>query len=365
MRNLLALAFSLFIVGSYQAEAADASRFTPVKIRIGDNIVSILRNHGFSQSQREDVLRKAPGLGSLLLTTDMTYLTEKSDGGVALRVYDLSSDLAFRVWRKGSAAGVERYLPQWKTTVTRHQGVVRGSLMANLTDAVPSNWIASRFMDAFVLERDLADLPAGAKFSMVIERKFENDVFIKYGEVLEASLTANGRSTRRELVRFPGGGVFINANDMLSEKPFYSPVNYLRIASTFQPDRRHPITGRVQAHLGIDFELPQGAPVFAPKRGYVVRRGHSHAAGNFVVLRHPNGVETFYNHLSRLDPAAHVGAAIRLGQKIAEVGCTGYCTRPHLHFAVKIHGRMVNPAGVTKLFPSQYESSINSKIASY
>ena len=117
--------------------------------------------------------------------------------------------------------------------------------------------------------------------------------------------------------------------------------------------------------MGVDFELPEGDPVFAARTGTVVRLGKNHAAGNFVVLRHAGGVETSYNHMRALSPRVHVGLNMKLGEKVGEVGCTGYCTRPHLHFAMKIRGRMVNPLKYIKPYPSGIEPLLIEKVAQF
>lgn len=358
------LVFAFLCVSAYQSAFAAANNFVPVRIRTGDNVITLMRQNGFSASQRETVLAMSPGLGSFLLTTDMEYLRRRQGSEAEIRIHDLSSDTAYKIWRKGGKAGAEKYVPSFTVKVDRYEGRVRGGLMSSLLARVPSNWVASRFMDAYQLETDLSSLAAGAKFSFSVERKFESGRFVKYGEVLSTSLEIDGEAVHKKFVRFATGGVFVRPDDLDSERPFYAPVNYLRIASLFQPDRRHPITRRVQPHLGIDFELPEGAPVYAPKKGVVVRMGRNHAAGNFVVLRHNNGIETAYNHLRRLTPGLRKGQTVGIGQVIGAVGCTGYCTRPHLHFAVKVKGRMVDPARYLRAYPSMYEVSLQERVAS-
>lgn len=350
-------------VSAYQSAFAGARDFVPVKIRTGDNVISLMRQNGFSLSQRENVLRRAPGLGGLFLTTDMEYLRARNGSDLEIRLHDLSSDTAFRIWRKGQEAGAEKYTPQFSTKIVSFKGHIRGGLMSSLFNLVRSNWVASRFMDAYLLETDLDSLAAGAKLAFTVEKKFENGRFVKYGEVLETSLEINGTPVRKNFMRFASGGVFVQPRDLLSERPFYAPVNYIRIASTFQPDRRHPITRRVQPHLGIDFELPEGTPIYAPRKGVVVRMGRSRAAGNYVVLLHANGLETAYNHLRRLAPGLREGQSVKIGQTVGTVGCTGYCTRPHLHFAVKVKGRMVNPARYIRAYPAMYEQSLQERVA--
>lgn len=360
----LALGLVLSLLGSYQGVFAAANNnFATITIREGDNAITLLRRNGFSQSESNEVLRRAPGLGNLMLTTDLSYVREIANRRVSLKIYDQATDQAYLVWRESGQVGTQTLQPKWAINVGEVEGTVHGSLMESLLHKVPSNWIASRFMDAFRLDHKLGVLPAGAHFKMKFEKKYEEGHFVKYGEVLDATLDYDGHTLQKHFVRLPGGGVFINQHDLLSERPLYAPVSYLKIASEFQINRRHPVTHRVQPHLGIDFEMPSGAPVYAARKGVVARYGRSRAAGNYVVLSHGNGIETAYDHLRRLEPTLHSGQPVRVGQKIAEVGCTGYCTRPHLHFALRLHGRMVNPAPFLKAFPWSYEESLQKRVA--
>lgn len=361
--KLLALFFVVFIAGSYQGDVAYASTITSHKIRPGDNVLSLLKKNGFTAAQREEILRRDSGIDELVLTTDLVYLKENTAGGVSLRIYDMMTDAAFRVWRKGKRAGIENYRPKWTVRIERHEGRLRGSLMANIKARTPSNWVASRFMDAFILDYDLSSLPAGTRFAYSVEKKYDAGVFVKYGEVREATLTEKGESFRREFVPAAGGGVFINPSDLIADRAFYAPVAYLRIASPFQKARRHPVKGRVIAHQGIDFEMPEGSPIYAPRRGIVVKRGRTRGAGYFVVLRHGDGTTSYYNHMNGLSAVPRVGTRVSAGKKIGEVGCTGYCTRPHLHFAIKVRGRMVDPAGYIKIYPAQAEEKLQKKVA--
>jgi murein DD-endopeptidase MepM/ murein hydrolase activator NlpD len=110
--------------------------------------------------------------------------------------------------------------------------------------------------------------------------------------------------------------------------------------------------------LGVDFELPEGADLFATNSGRVIRVGQNRAAGKYVVLRHENGMESYYNHMHTIAKNLRVGSQIASGQLLGTVGCTGYCTKPHLHFALKKKGRFVDPVPYLKSYPYPHKSLI-------
>ena len=123
--------------------------------------------------------------------------------------------------------------------------------------------------------------------------------------------------------------------------PFHARV---RVTSNFNPTRRHPVTGRVRPHNGVDFGLPTGTVVVAPANGVVDKATYSRSAGYYVVIRHSGGLSTVYMHLSKLSVKA--GQRVRLGTAIARSGNTGISTGPHLHYEVRVNGRAVNPLRV-------------------
>jgi hypothetical protein len=111
------------------------------------------------------------------------------------------------------------------------------------------------------------------------------------------------------------------------------PVNPCsgRVTSSFGT-RKHPITGVVKMHTGIDIGAPHGSPVVAVKDGYIVYRGDMGAYGNAILIEHGD-CRTLYAHLSRFNVKS--GDKVHAGQRIGEVGTTGMSTGPHLHFEVR------------------------------
>jgi murein DD-endopeptidase MepM/ murein hydrolase activator NlpD len=90
--------------------------------------------------------------------------------------------------------------------------------------------------------------------------------------------------------------------------------------------------GRV--HRGIDIVNSIGTPIYAAADGVVQSAGwNSGGYGNLVIIRHVNGILTYYAHNTSL--SVEVGKYVRQGEKIALMGSTGSSTTPHLHFEIR------------------------------
>ena len=105
--------------------------------------------------------------------------------------------------------------------------------------------------------------------------------------------------------------------------------------------RIDPLTGHHAMHEGVDFVADTGTPIAAAASGIVVAAEYHSAYGNMVEIDHGNDLMTRYAHASKL--LVKVGAVVKRGQKIAEVGSTGRSTGPHLHFEVRRGDVAVNP----------------------
>lgn len=95
-------------------------------------------------------------------------------------------------------------------------------------------------------------------------------------------------------------------------------------------------------HTGLDIDGNYSSPIYAADSGRVERSDSAASGyGLHIVLNHGGGVETLYGHLSK--SFVRVGDSVQRGQTIGMMGCTGWCTGPHVHFEVIIGSRKVNP----------------------
>ncbi len=105
--------------------------------------------------------------------------------------------------------------------------------------------------------------------------------------------------------------------------------------------RIHPILGGNRMHTGIDIGAPTGQPIHAAANGLVIFVETWGGYGRTVVLDHGGGLSSLYAHQSGV--AVSVGDEVLAGDVIGYIGCTGYCTGPHLHFEVREAGAPVDP----------------------
>lgn len=121
---------------------------------------------------------------------------------------------------------------------------------------------------------------------------------------------------------------------------YIKPISGGRLSSGFG-GRKAPTRGASTYHQGIDWATPVGTAVYASSGGTVTKAGWGSGYGNVIYIKHPDGRETRYGHLSKCLVSA--GTVVKQGQKIALSGNTGRSTGPHIHFEIRINGSAVNP----------------------
>ena len=121
---------------------------------------------------------------------------------------------------------------------------------------------------------------------------------------------------------------------------YIKPISGGRLSSGFGR-RNAPTKGASTYHKGIDWATPTGTAVMASSAGTVTRAGWGSGYGYVVYIRHADGRETRYGHLSKI--LVSTGQTVSQGQKIALSGNTGVSTGPHVHFEILINGSQVNP----------------------
>jgi len=211
------------------------------------------------------------------------------------------------------------------------------------------------------------DIQAGDEFSALYQRKFQDGAYVSDGRVLAAEFVNRGKTLRAVWFESADGAVkgYYTPDGKGMRKAFLRvPIDFARVSSGFNPRRRHPITGQVRAHRGIDFAAPTGTPIYAAGDGRIEFAGRKGGYGNAVEINHGKGITTLYAHMSRFGKSARGGRAVRQGEIIGYVGSTGASTGPHLHYEYRVKGVHKNPANIVlpnTEIPSNYRAEFRSQ----
>ena len=185
----------------------------------------------------------------------------------------------------------------------------------------------------------------GDSFEVFFAGEDEGSTITEKNEVLFASLTVGGETKKYYRFQTPDDSVVDYYDDTgKSAKKFLvrKPVNNAIMRSGFG-SRRHPILGYVKMHTGVDWATAYGTPIFASGNGVVEVAGWEGGYGKYVKLKHNNGYETAYGHMSAFAKGLEPGKRVRQGQVIGFVGSTGQSTGAHVHYEILVNGRFVDP----------------------
>jgi murein DD-endopeptidase MepM/ murein hydrolase activator NlpD len=180
---------------------------------------------------------------------------------------------------------------------------------------------------------DDLDLPASAKMNVTLR---SSDAPI---ELSNASIAKKYGSSSNSTSRY-------SASSPYSWLVTHPLPDMKRVSSDFGG---RTMGGRAEHHSGLDLSAPSGTPIYATGPGIVTKSGWGTGYGQYVEINHGNGYITRYAHASRL--IARVGDQVKAGEHIANVGCTGRCTGPHLHYEVVKDGQRKNPSSYLAMLP--------------
>ncbi len=325
---------------------------------------SLLARHGFSASEIQSLVENEILRGGLQLYPFAKYaVVSVGQKRHFVRVFHSQKGKSFSFWRDERRVGIELSESEFEIKVRTISGTVKNSLYSSLQREVSDGALVRRFLNAYIMDYDFKKIKIqGSHFIISFEEIYDRGQFVGHGEVLFASLEIQSHLVERTFVKFEGGGSFLLNESDQSEKPFYSPVDYVNVSSLFNLRRYHPVRHRRRPHLGIDLALPRGQGVYSAQAGIVTAVGRSRAGGRYVRVEHADGFQTAYEHLNSIEPVIEKGLIIQAGEKLGEIGCSGYCTGPHLHFAIRKDGRFIDPSFLMKTFPYNHQAAFVSTV---
>ncbi|HEX5000767.1 MAG TPA: M23 family metallopeptidase [Terriglobia bacterium] len=277
------------------------------------------------------------------------FRLEKDDSGdVATFEYKIDDESVLKVERAADAysSRVEKLEFEERQAVVDVE--IHGSLFQSLESQDKGELLAMSFAKVFASEVDFnTDIQPQDRVRIVVNELRHDGKLVKYGPIQAAELVNEGTVHRAFLF---DGEYYDTSGNSLKRAFLISPLKFEpRITSGFSRARLHPILGKVTAHLAVDYGAPTGAPVVAVGTGTVIVAGwNSGGYGNFIEIKHGNGLVTGYAHLSRIAPGIRAGQSVKQGDLIGYVGQTGLATGPHLHFMTLRGQTALDPRAVLK-----------------
>jgi murein DD-endopeptidase MepM/ murein hydrolase activator NlpD len=170
----------------------------------------------------------------------------------------------------------------------------------------------------------------------------ENPVVVSYKiDSLETSTLLQSKTSDYKYVKSGGNSAGKASRCSWANPQYVFPLkNSCRKTSGFGM-REHPLLGKPLKHDGVDYAAPRGTEVYAMASGIVVESSYTGINGNYVAIKHANGILSYYLHLN--EKGIEKGSHVEAGQMIGKVGSTGRSTGPHLHFAIMKDGTWMDP----------------------
>lgn len=323
-------------------------------VQAGDSLADVLTRMGVNQEDIKQIMAKNNA------NLDMKNLRTNQSVNIRIDSSGQVTDVQFftdeELERK--LVALEKVKGKWrisnaeidmKTMPTLRSVQIRTSAIGDMLRAEIPSEVYIQLKEIFADSFNMSDLGEGDTVRLLYNSMYFRGQQMAVGDILAAEVVKDGKTYQAYYYSQGKGdeesGSYYDQNGKsLQQKEGFNtePVAYTRISSPFGY-RVHPVLHTVRMHTGIDYAAPTGTPIKAAADGEVIFKGWKGGYGNTVMIRHANGVETLYGHMSAFSPA---DGRVRAGEVIGFVGTTGRSTGPHLHYEARVNGQPVNPTTV-------------------
>jgi len=338
------------------ALASPAQRVVEGQIKRGDTLAKSLARDGLSKGAISQIQREMAGKYDFRRAKagHRYRITMNQKGALLSFHYTVSKTEHY--WLENDGKGWNAWREEFD--VRREQKKIAGIVTTSLHDAIEdlggaeNSRLANEYAGIFAWDLDFSrGIQQGDQFRILYERTFApqgkgRERNLGPGRILAARYHGGGGELQAIYYETePGRGGYYRPDGTSVQGQFLAaPLNFSRITSEFTRARFHPILRRVRPHPGIDYAAPVGTPIWAVANGVVSYAGWMSGYGRLVKVKHANGYESYYAHMSRYATGLSVGQAVRQKQVIGFVGSSGLSTGPHVCFRVTKDGEYVDPA---------------------
>jgi murein DD-endopeptidase MepM/ murein hydrolase activator NlpD len=328
-------------------------------IESGDTLVKILNSQGLARSdvnainqavsQVFDLRKLMPGW-PVSLNLDAS-IEPMAPGRLISLHFEPSEDVTVSVERTPTGFAAHRDETVYIEKLMIASGTIRKGFWKDAKAlGLPDRVVANAMQTHECVTDFKKDIQIGDKFSILFDARLTEDGRIINSQKIHY-VAFETRRGKREVFRYErknATGYYDSdakqscaAAFSLIRAPLARPY---RMSSPFNPRRKHPITGKIRPHRGVDYAASKGTKIFAAGDGVVIaKRTHSGGYGKHVIIKHNDTYQSLYAHMSRFPKNLRVGSRVQQGQVVGYVGTTGSSTGNHLHFEIKKYGKQIDP----------------------
>jgi murein DD-endopeptidase MepM/ murein hydrolase activator NlpD len=256
------------------------------------------------------------------------------------------SSIDYLVVSLGDSIYAEKRQKEVKLVEYEASGVIKSSLSETMQELGLSPLITNELSEIYAWNIDFFRLEKGDNFKILYTSKFIDDsIYIGLNRVHNSYFEHRGKpfyAIEYETDSIRGITEYFDENGKNLRRAFLlSPVQFSRISSRYNLRRKIAYYGRVKPHYGTDFAAPVGTDIRATASGRVEKSGYTRANGYYIKIKHNATYSTQYLHMRK--KGLKVGTQVKQGDKIGEVGMTGYTSGPHVCYRFWKNGKQVDP----------------------
>ena len=318
-------------------------------IESGDSFGLILEKNNLFYPKIYDIVQEAKkvfDIRKINIGRPYTILSSKDSLNKPLVFIYQPNPIDYIVVSLGDSLWAKKKQKEVKFVEFEAMGTIKSSLSETMQELKLSPLLSNELSEIYAWNIDFFRLEKGDNFKILYTSKYVDDsIYIGLNRIHNAYFEHRGKPFYA--IEFQTDSIkgmyeyFDDKGKNLRRAFLLSPVQFSRISSRYNLRRKIAYYGKVKPHYGTDFAAPIGTPIRSTAAGRVVKSGYTRANGYYVTVSHNATYSTQYLHMRKR--GLKVGTYVEQGDKIGEIGMTGFTSGPHVCYRFWKNGRQVDP----------------------